>query len=429
MVEPKHYAVRSPRSTVPQRKEALPPFQPVQLAALSDTVPAGDRWLHEMKYDGYRTVIAVGGGTAKAYTRSGLDWSDRFAGLTEAASRMIEGSALIDGEAVVLDRDGRTDFQSLQTALRSCPSSVVYYAFDLLHHDGQDLTELPLLERKARLRAVIPEGSSQILYSDHVRGGGEALLEAFCARGLEGVVSKLADARYVGSRAGGWVKTKCIQRQEFVVAGWTPSTKARGFRSLILAVNSDEGLRYVGKVGTGFDRREIDRLLTLMAPLESDQPTVKAPRAAVRGAHWLRPRLVAEIAFTETTSEGVLRHPSYLGLREDKGAGAVVMETAGPSLGDPSNPVKITSRDRVLFPEAGITKGQLADHYDALASVILPWIGSRPISLVDARRGGPDTASSRNMTAAISGPRSITSRSGRRMEARNPISTLTVLKA
>lgn len=367
---------------------ALPAFQPVQLAALTDAVPAGDGWLHEMKYDGYRTVLAVGEGGARAYTRSGLDWSDRFVGLTEAASRLVEGSALIDGEAVVLDKTGRSNFQSLQAALKANPASVVYYAFDLLSHDGEDLTGLPLVERKARLRALIPEDSTRILYSDHVRGNGEALLKTFCAAGLEGVVSKRAEGRYVGSRAGSWVKTKCIQRQEFAIVGWTPSDKARGFRSLILAVNGDEGLRYAGKVGTGFDVAEMARLVTLMRPLAVETAPITAPRAAVKGARWLRPRLVAEIAFTETTTEGVLRHPSYLGLRDDKRAEAVIMEKPAKGVPTPSrSSVTITSRDRVIYPEASITKGQLADHYETLAPVILPWLGSRPISLVRCPQG------------------------------------------
>lgn len=364
-----------------------PPFQPVQLAALSDAVPAGDAWLHEMKYDGYRMLLSIGGGSAKAYTRSGLDWSAKFGALTQAAARIVTGSALIDGEAVVLDDEGRSNFQSLQAALKADPDSVVYYAFDLLSVNGEDLTGLPLLERKSRLRDLIPVESKRILYSDHVRGGGETLLQSFCERKLEGVVSKRADGCYVGSRAGGWLKTKCIQRQEFAIVGWTPSDKARGFRSLILAINEGDGLRYAGKVGTGFDRAELARLREIMAPLEVEKATVAAPPAAVRGARWLKPHLVAEIAFAEITTDGVLRHPSYLGLREDKRPEAVVRETPAPLATTGANSVTISSRDRVLYPEASITKGQLADHYEALTPLILPWLGSRPISLVRCPQG------------------------------------------
>jgi len=369
------------------RPPSPPPFQPVQLAALVDTVPTGDAWLHEMKYDGYRILLCLGGGAAKAYTRSGLDWSDKFPGLIKAAAELPARSAVIDGEAVVLDADGRSNFQALQNALKAEPATVIYYAFDLLALDGEDLTPLPLVERKAKLRGLISKRSKRILYSDHFVGGGERLLATFCAAGLEGVISKRADGRYVGSRAGSWFKTKCIQRQEFVIVGWTPSDKARGFRSLILAVNDVDGLRYVGKVGTGFDAAEIARLLTAMKPLSVREPSVAAPPAAVRGAHWIKPALVAEIAYAETTADGILRHPSYLGLRGDKGPQAVVMERPASLDAALAPIVEISSRDRVLYPEAGITKGQLADHYALLAPALLPWIGSRPVSLVRCPQG------------------------------------------
>lgn len=328
-----------------------PPFRPVQLATLVDTVPTGNRWLHEMKYDGYRVLLSVGGGEAVAYTRS--------------------------------------SFQALQNALKGAPASIDYFAFDLLELDGEDLTQLPLTERKAKLAKILPKGKSRLRYSDHIAGNGEKLLNQFCAAGLEGVISKRADGRYVGSRSGGWLKTKCIKRQEFVVVGWTPSDKSRLFRSLILGVHEDGVLRYAGKVGTGFDTQEIIDLMAVMAPLEQEAPAVKAPRAEVRGAHWLRPKLVAEIAFTEMTNEGTLRHPSFLGLREDKKPEAVVVETEAPvgAVAAETSSIKITNRDRVIFPEGKLTKGQLADYYSQAAPIMLPWIGSRPISLVRCPQG------------------------------------------
>ncbi|GLI95897.1 DNA ligase D [Methylocystis echinoides] len=367
-----------------------PAFRPVQLATLVDAVPAGDRWIHEMKYDGYRTLVAVGGGEARAYTRSGLDWSGRFPSILSDARQLKVQSALIDGEAVVLDPEGRSNFQKLQGALKGAPASIDYFAFDLLELNGDDLTSLPLFERKAKLKSILPAKGTHIRYSDHIQGNGEKLLKSFCAAGLEGVVSKLANSRYVGARAGSWVKTKCIKRQEFVIAGWTPSDKSRAFRSLILAVHDGGTLRYAGKVGTGFDAAELARLMKIMAPLEQKAATVEAPRAEVRGAHWLRPRLVAEIAYTEMTNERTLRHPSYLGLREDKKPEAVVLETEHHAAELPApatSTVVITSRDRVIYPEANITKGQLADYYAAVAEIMLPWIGSRPISLVRCPQG------------------------------------------
>ena len=367
-----------------------PPFRPVQLATLVDAVPPGNRWLHEMKYDGYRLEVAVGGGDARAYTRSGLDWSEKFAGIVEDATLLKVHSALIDGEAVVIDENGRSSFQALQGALKGAPATIDYYAFDLLELDGEDLTGLPLIERKEKLRAILPEGNPRIRYSEHIVGNGEKLLNSFCDAGLEGVISKLATAKYIGSRSGGWLKTKCIKRQEFVVVGWTPSDKSRPFRSLILGIHDQGELRYAGKVGTGFDTRELLRLMEIMAPLEQAEPTVKAPRAEVRGAHWLKPKLVAEIAYTEMTNEGTLRHPSYLGMREDKKSEAVVLETEAPvaEIAAPAvSKVKVSNRERIIDPDSGVTKGQLADHYAAVAAIMLPWAGSRPISLVRCPQG------------------------------------------
>ena len=208
--------------------------------------------------------------------------------------------------------------------------------------------------------------------------------------GLEGVVSKKADARYAGVRSDAWLKTKCIQRQEFVVVGWTKSDKARGFRSLLLGVNEKGKLRYAGKVGTGFDGDEVARLLRRIKPLVRKSATVDAPRAATRGATWLEPKLVAEIAFTEVTSDCVLRHPSYLGLREDKKAEAVVVEKTAPvakAIKAGAQVVAISNRDRVLYPESGITTGELADYYTLIANAMLPWTSERPISLIRCPQG------------------------------------------
>ena len=371
---------------------APPPFRPVQLATLVDHVPAGNDWLHEMKYDGYRTLISVGGGDGRAYTRSGLDWTEKFAPVVADAVELDASSALLDGEAVVLDADGKTSFQGLQGALKEDPDAILYYAFDLLALDGEDLTGLTLVERKERLKALIGEGTAKIRYSDHIVGRGEELFSTFCDAGLEGVISKRAEGRYVGARSSGWLKTKCIKRQEFVVVGWTPSDKQRGFRALLLGVNDDGKLRYAGKVGTGFTGDEIERLMALMEPLQVETPTVAAPKAAVRGARWIKPKLVAEVAYMEVTGDGVLRHSSYLGLRLDKKPAAVVFEkpAAVETVEAPApavTKVRITNRERVIFPEGKITKGELTDYYQAVSGIMLPWAGSRPISLVRCPQG------------------------------------------
>lgn len=372
-------------SPSPRRVGSKPPaFAPPQLCTLVDAVPAGAGWIHEVKYDGYRALVAVGGGKAKVYTRSGLDWTDKFAGVAEAAAALDVGSALIDGEIVAF-KEGRPDFSTLKDAIAS-GGAMTMFAFDLLSLDGEDLTALPNVQRKERLRAIIGD-DERLQFAEHVAGSGEQLFDTMCREGFEGVVSKRADAPYRGRRTQAWLKAKCTRRQEFVIVGWTPSDKSRGFRSLLLGVHDDGGLRYAGKVGTGFSAETINDLRTRLDRLARKTPTVDAPRTAVRGARWVTPKLVAEIAFTETTPDGVLRHPSFLGLRGDKPAREVVEERAASTPMAAASGVKITSRDRVIDPDSKVTKGDLADYYEAVAPIMLPWVANRPVSLVRCPQG------------------------------------------
>jgi bifunctional non-homologous end joining protein LigD len=377
---------------------ALPAFQAPQLATLVDHVPPGNEWLHEVKYDGYRCLLAVAGDSAKAYTRTGLDWSDKFASIVTAAQGLGPGSALIDGEVVALDRDGKPSFQALQNALKE-GGALTFFAFDVLEQDGEDLTGLANRDRKARLEALLADAKEPIRYADHIVGEGEKLFDTLCKAGYEGVISKRADAPYRGRRSQSWLKIKCIRRQEFVIVGWTPSEKGRGFRSLLLGLYEEGKLRYAGKVGTGFGAEGIDSLMAKLTPLERKEPTVDAPRAAVRGAHWVEPKLVAEVAFAEFTGDGVLRHSSFVGLREDKPAADVVEEKPEPvekakrAKPPPAKPdekpfgISISSRERVIFPESGITKGELADYYATVATPMLEWLADRPVSLVRCPQG------------------------------------------
>ncbi|WP_019515656.1 DNA ligase D [Sphingomonas sp. Mn802worker] len=363
---------------------ALPAFTQPQLCALVDTVPTGTAWLHEVKYDGYRALVAVAGEKAKVFTRSGLDWSDKFPGIAAAAAALDVRSALIDGEIVAF-KDGRPDFSTLKDAIAS-GGEMTMFAFDLLALDGEDLTALPTIERKARLQAVIGD-DARLHYAEHVVGSGEQLLDKMCAEALEGVVSKRADARYHGGRSSDWLKIKCTRRQEFVILGWLPSTKKRGFKSLLLGVHDGGKLRYAGKVGTGLTQALMNDLREQLDARARKTAPVDAPRAMVRGAHWVRPDLVAEIAFTETTPDGLLRHPSFLGLRGDKAASEVLLEQPRPLAAKPAPSVKITNRDRVIDPDAKVTKGDLANYYTAVAAIMLPWSGHRPISLVRCPQG------------------------------------------
>ncbi|RZT56861.1 ATP-dependent DNA ligase LigD phosphoesterase module /ATP-dependent DNA ligase LigD polymerase module [Sphingomonas sp. BK036] len=365
-------------------------FRDLQLCTLVDAVPTGSAWLHEVKYDGYRALVSVANGKAKVFTRSGLDWTDKFSAIAEAAAKLPVTSALIDGEIVAF-KDGHPDFSTLKDAISS-GGDMTLFAFDLLALDGEDLTALSNLDRKARLEPLIPTDDDRLRYSDHVVGAGEQLFETMCREGLEGIVSKRADAPYLGKRTKAWLKVKCTHRQEFVIVGWLPSDKKRGFKSLLLGVREGKGYRYAGKVGTGFDQALMDDLRDRLDALDRKTPTVEAPKAAVRGAKWVTPKLVAEIAFAEVTPDGVLRHSSFIGLREDKAAKDVVAETPAPlppaeDSAAPVTTVTVSSRDRLIFDDSDVTKGDLADYYAAVSGIMLPFAGNRPISLVRCPQG------------------------------------------
>ncbi len=368
-----------------------PPFRAPQKATLVDHVPDGPAWIHEMKYDGYRCLLAIGGGDTKVHTRSGLDWSDKFPEIVAAARGLECDRALLDGEIVHLDDKGSTSFSALQQAIPEGGRGLTLFLFDALEIDGEDLAPLPNIERKGRLATLVGPGRPPaILYAEHIVGHGEKLLRAMCDAGQEGIISKRADAPYRGRRTESWLKVKCILRQEFVVVGWTPSDKkARGFRSLLLAVNEDGELHYAGKAGTGFSMKAIEDLLARMKGIEVRKPPVAVPRADARGAHWVKPELVAEIAFSEFTSEGIVRHPSFLALRPDKPADEVVRERPhqAPEAEAAADRVKISNPGRVLWPEAGITKQQLVDYYRAVGPMMTAWAAERPLSLVRCPQG------------------------------------------
>src|SRR5256885_6223804 len=279
--------------------KAPPPFEEPQLATLVDEVPTGSGWIHEIKYDGYRLLLAVGEGVATAWTRNGKDWSDKFKALVKAAARLPAG-CLIDGEAVALDDEGRPSFQLLQSTLKDQRgANLAFYAFDLLIDRGEDIRKLPNIDRKERLAALLQGVSPPIIYGDHLVGRGEEMFDAVCKQGGEGIISKKASAAYSGTRTRNWLKIKCIQRQEFVIVGWSESDKRRGFRSLLLAARARRKLTYVGKVGTGSNARLIEELMERMEPLATDKAQTEVPRADRKGAHWIEPKLVAEIAFSE----------------------------------------------------------------------------------------------------------------------------------
>jgi bifunctional non-homologous end joining protein LigD len=370
-------------------KGVPPPFRKPQLATLVDGVPTGNGWLHEIKYDGYRCLLSVAGDKAKIYTRTGLDWTDRFPGITAAAREMDLPPALIDGEIVALDADGNPDFSTLQKILKGDRTGDLHlFAFDLIEMDGDDLTNLPNIERKGRLAALLGEGGNFIHVADHVAGGGETLFRAMCEAGQEGIISKRADTPYRGARTHNWLKVKCTRREEFIIVGWLASTsRNRALRSLLLGQYRDGTLAYAGKVGTGFDADSVAMLMPKLSRLARKTAPVEVPAAQRRGVHWVRPELVAEVAYAEYTSDQVLRHASFLGLREDKAADAVHKEEAMIAPDPVESDVTVTNRDRLIFPEAKITKGELADYYAQAGGIMLPWVVERPISLVRCPQG------------------------------------------
>ncbi|MBN8845739.1 MAG: DNA ligase D [Sphingomonadales bacterium] len=377
----------------PKSNAKSPKFRPLQLATLVDAVPSGNGWFHEIKYDGYRAEIAASGSDVRVYTRNGLDWTDKFAPLVRHIAALDLPPCLIDGEIVAYGKDGNPDFSSLQAVLKRGhgaqdeATALHLFAFDLLEQDGKSLVKLGNLERKERLEALLRDARPPIAVADHVIGAGEKLYDAMCGAGQEGIISKRADASYVGRRSKNWVKVKCTRRQEFVIVGWNPSSaKARPFASLLLAQREGDTLVYKGNVGTGFDADTMTDLAKRFASRERKTAPLDVDPAIARKVHWLKPDLVAEIAFAEFTASGSVRHASFLGLRSDKEAKDVTPEVKQP-VPEPESVVVISSRDRIIFPETKVTKGYLADYYAAIAPVMLPHTARRAISLVRCPQG------------------------------------------
>ena len=375
----------------------LPAFRPVQLATLVDAVPSGNGWMHEIKFDGYRALVAVAGNDVRVFTRNGLDWTDKFGPLARAFAGLNLPAALIDGEIIARGKDGNPSFSALQSVLKrghgaqTEATPLEFHGFDLLELDGESIAGRPNLERKERLAALLARAGPPMHVADHLIGAGERLFDAMCAAGQEGIIAKRVDAPYREGRTRNWVKVKCVRRQEFVVIGWKKSSaRARPFASLLLAQVEDGAFVYKGNVGTGFDGKVLEELAAAMKPLETDTPAAEVPREDRRGVTWLRPELVVEVAFAEFTADGSVRHASFVGLRSDKSAADVAPERAEPvtlaeGRGEPA--VKISNRGRVIYPESGLTKGDLADYYAAVARLMLPFMAGRPISLIRCPQG------------------------------------------
>ncbi len=384
----------------------LPESIAPELATLVGETPTDDDFVHEVKFDGYRVLARLAEGEVRLFTRNGEDWTERMPTLATALGDLAAKSAIFDGEFVALDAQGLSDFQLLQNSFSGkSDAPLAYYAFDLLYLNGFDWRPVPLLERKAKLKALfssLPKSAAAILrYSDHVLGNGAQFFAEAAKLGLEGVVSKRADSGYRPGRSKDWLKSKSLARQEFVIVGYSePGGSRAHLGALLLGARKEGALVYCGKVGTGFTDKLLKELHGKLLPLAIERPELENPPrgAEARGVHWVKPKLVGEVAYTGMTQEGLLRHPTFKGLREDKPASEVVIEQprvlidrggakspAPPARGTAEPP--LTHPDRVLYPDLGINKRELYAYYELVAELMLPQVVNRPLTLLRCPEG------------------------------------------
>jgi bifunctional non-homologous end joining protein LigD len=400
---------KSAKPARPSKKtegEPLPRFVEPCLATLQDKPPAGDVWLHEVKFDGYRLQAWLSAGKVKLLTRTGLDWTERFGKrISNALAALPCETALIDGEIVALGENGISSFSALQAALSDGETaSLVFFAFDLLHLDGEDLQPEPLLARKERLQELLQAAGpeSPLRYSEHFVEPGQTMLRHACRMGLEGVISKRPEAPYRSGRGRDWIKSKCTQRQEFVIAGYVPSKASRNqLGSLVLGYHEDGELKPAGRVGTGFSRNSAAALKKQLDAIAAKASPFRGDPAREHGIVWVKPELVAEIAFGSWTASKTLRHSSFLGLREDKPAEEVIEEKPVKAVTKASRAVKsaderafvrettvkLSNPDKPLWPDIGFTKQDLLDYYASVWERMAPFVVERPLSLLRAPDG------------------------------------------
>lgn len=405
-------------------KAKLPAQLKPELATLVDSAPEG-QWSYEIKFDGYRIMARIDHDQVQLFTRNGHDWTHKLPQQAEALAALGLESAWLDGEMVVANEHGVPDFQALQNAFEAGRSgNILYYLFDLPYLNGVDLREVPVEERRAALATILGAQKNPLLrYSEAFDETPDALLNSACQMQMEGLIGKRLGSPYVSRRSGDWIKLKCKHRQEFVVVGYTdPKGSRSAFGALLLGLHDrDSGeLRYAGKVGTGFNEATLKSILAQLKPLQVKKAAVVNPPSGfeAKGVHWLKPKLLAEIAFAEMTKDGSVRHAVFHGLRDDKPAKDITEERAKPvktsetksaakspgkkpakkapaekaetapsQLGLANGKVRITHPDRVIDAVSGTTKMQLAEYYASVAEWILPQLKDRPVALVRAPDG------------------------------------------
>ncbi|MFK0690766.1 DNA ligase D [Mesorhizobium sp. IMUNJ 23033] len=353
----------------------------------------GETWLHEIKFDGYRTAAHLADGQVRLITRGGIDWTKRYGDLPHAFAKLPCHDAIIDGEIVVLDAKGISRFALLQDALaEGAGNKLHFYAFDLLYLDGWDLRKAPLIRRKALLAQLLAGlgANSAIQFSDHVEGGGQGLYDQVTELGLEGVVSKRASASYQSGRTKSWTKVKALQKDDFIIAGYTTSDAAEGLAALGMAEFEDGELHYRGKVGTGFDAETARELLARLEPLTAGAtPPEGVPREIMREMNWVRPLLSARIHYANRTADNALRHGVFRGLR-DVGLSTPVSAKRKRLISEADlATIWVTNPERRLFGKTGPTKLDIAVYYALVGDFMLPHIIGRPVSLVRCPTGLP----------------------------------------
>ncbi|HEY8909471.1 MAG TPA: DNA ligase D [Desulfosporosinus sp.] len=382
----------------------------VQLARLVHTVPEGEAWLYELKYDGYRILAYIEGNSVRLITRNGNDYSERFQEVVSSLVEWAGGRAMIlDGEMAITDAAGKTDFQALQNYLKNPQAqNLTYILFDLLALDGADLRGHRLIDRKETLEALLKDAPQNLHYSRHVRGNGKESFRTACEAGLEGIVGKKADSIYSGARNGDWIKLKCDKRQEFVIGGYTlTEKKTSGVSSLLLGIYVGEELAYAGRAGTGLsesDRKELEGKFAGLQRMEPPFQLAPKPRSKEK-ITWLEPELVAEIKFAEWTEDHLLRQASFKGLRTDKNPRDIKKEEADDKIQPPLSAkeaeramkanansiiiegIKISNPDKVIFADPEITKGDVIRYYAQVAERMLPYVSRRVLSIVRCPKG------------------------------------------
>ncbi|WP_199739187.1 DNA ligase D [Legionella qingyii] len=364
-----------------------------------DNAPEGSDWLHEIKFDGYRIMALIHNGHIRLKSRNNKDWTNDLLPIVDALKKLTLPQAILDGEVVLLDEEGKSNFQLLQNTIKVNPNApFVYYLFDILYYDQFDLRTLSLLKRKAILKNVLEGQDKTLRFSDHIIGEGRFLFHRACELGLEGIISKQIDSPYISGRSKRWLKIKCLLRQEFIIGGYSIPTGSRNyFRALYLGVYNEQGeLIYTGNVGTGFTESSLKEIFSLLQKIIVEQKPFNEDIPGSHGVIWVQPKLVAEIEFTHWTEGGHLRHPSFKGLRLDKKPEEVFREHQA-ALEKKSNnmeqvnvkkvnahsfKIRMTHPDKVVYPEDGITKRDLLNYYESVCDYMMPFIKDRPLSLL-----------------------------------------------